>query len=313
VILDTPRPKNSERGRPGCHHRVSAIIVNYESYAELANCLEALQPQVRAGLEVIVVDQGSQPDQATSIAARFPWVRLVQRDNAGFAAGVNRGAAIARGEYLLLLNPDAIIGEDAIPQLCGWLDTHLTVAVVGPRILNEDGSLQWSARRFPDVTTAIAGRNSWLTRVRPGNWLSRRNVGATSATEPTETDWVSGACMMVRHDAFEAVGGMDEGYFLYWEDADLCRRLKNVGWRTTYWPGVRVVHSGGRSSQTSPFGAALAFHRSAYRYYLKHGGLVAKIAAPAVGLALLLRLLTTVLALRVRRATSRRPLAERLP
>jgi GT2 family glycosyltransferase len=141
------------------------------------------------------------------------------------------------------------------------------------------------------MRTAIAGRSSWLTRRFPNNPLSRHNQPALNLrTTPLDVDWVSGACMLVRRAAFDQVGGMDERFFLYWEDADLCRRLEHVGWRTVYFPGATVVHAGGRSSIHAYRESLTAFHESAFILFRKHAGWPARLFAPIVYLALQLRL-----------------------
>lgn len=286
--------------------RVTVVIVNYRSYPELRACLASIERST-AAVRTMVVDQQSDPGPAAAIALEFPGVQLVRLDrNTGFAAGVNRGARDARTPYLLLLNPDSILEPDLCSWLPEWLDSHPDVAVAGPRVENEDGSTQASARRFPDCTTAIAGRSSWLTRVLPGNPLSRRNLPALdpTGTEPMDVDWVSGACMMIRRDVFEALGGMDEGYFLYWEDADLCRRASNRGWRTVYYPATGAMHIGGRSSRHVSDASLRAFHRSAFRLFWRHASVPWRVAAPVVFLALRLRL---ALLLRRARAERREP------
>ena len=125
-----------------------------------------------------------------------------------------------------MLNPDCVVQPATCDTLLAWMRAHPGVGAAGPRIHNADGTLQPTARKFPDLTTGIAGRSSWLTRVLPKNPLSRHNLlGREDATEALDVDWVSGACLIARRDAFESIGGMDEGFFLYWEDADFCRRL----------------------------------------------------------------------------------------
>jgi hypothetical protein len=220
--------------------------------------------------------------------------------NPGFAAGVNRGARDARGKYLLLLNPDCIVEQDVAHTLATWLDEHPRVGAAGPLVREHDGSVQASARRFPDMTTGFAGRTSWLSRVWPRNRWTRRNLVTRDVLPgPIEVDWVSGACMMVRRTAFESVGGMDEQFFLYWEDADLCFRLKRAGWSTIYNPVVAVTHLTGSSSALARKQALIAFHHSAYRYFRKHGGRVARAAAPAVFLVLQARLLLKLASLQL--------------
>ena len=272
---------------------ISILIVNYRSYTELHQCLLSVHPYLADDLEVRVVDHESDPVQAADLIRTFPWVDLIARDdNPGFAGGVNRGAQGAHGTYLLLLNPDCIMEGDVAHSLAAWMDTNPRVGVCGARVREADGSLQPSARRFPDATTGVAGRTSWLSRVWPRNWLTTRNLTTPSTSgEPESVDWVSGACMMVRRTAFDDVGGMDAHFFLYWEDADLCRRLNQKGWTTVYNAASSVTHLTNRSAARAPVRSQVAFHQSAFRYFLKHSGMVARLAAPFVFLALSVRLL----------------------
>ena len=173
------------------------------------------------------------------------------------------------------------------------MDTRADAAIVGPRILDSDGTIQGSARRFPGLTTAIAGRSSWLTKRFPNNPLSRHNLPALEhRAEPLDVDWVSGACMLVRRAAFEQIGGMDEHFFLYWEDADLCRRLQMQGWRSVYFPGATIVHAGGRSSIHAFRESLAAFHRSALLLFRKHARWPARLLLPAVYMGLQVHLRT---------------------
>jgi GT2 family glycosyltransferase len=292
----------SEESRPGQPRTVSILIVNYRAYEELDACLRSASRYAAGDVEVIVVDHAAERDAAASLARAFPWVRWIQVDrNPGFAAGVNRGARAASGTYLLLLNPDCVLEGDIAHELSAWLERHPDVAVAGAVVHEPDGSVQQSARRFPDITTGFAGRTAWLSRVWPANPWTRRNLVAPARDGPVEVDWVSGACLMVRRDAFESVGGMDEKFFLYWEDADLCFRLKREGWLTMYVPLARVTHLTGRSSAKAQRQSLIAFHRSAYRYYCKHGGPIARLAAPLVYVTLQARLLMKLARLGLRK------------
>jgi GT2 family glycosyltransferase len=272
--------------------RVAVVIVNYQSYDELHLCLASVD-RACASASVVVVDHESKPEAADLLSERFPDVQLQRvASNDGFAAGVNNGARATSSRYILLLNPDCVLEIGACCRLADWLDSHPDVAVAGPRIRNADGTVQPSARRFPDVTTAVAGRSSWLTRVLPGNPMSRRNLPARDLADatPRDVDWVSGACMCVRREAFDAVGGLDEGFFLYWEDADFCRRLKHAGWRTTFVPTAGVTHVGGRSSRHAQDASLEAFHDSAFRLFRKHSGTATQLLTPLVYAGLRLRL-----------------------
>jgi GT2 family glycosyltransferase len=272
--------------------RVTAVIVNYLSYDDLHTCLASLR-EACGPVPVVVVDHASDREAADGLSRAFPDVRVLRvEENDGFAVGINRGARSTNSPFLLFINPDCTIESDAPCRLADWMERHPDVGVAGPRIRNADGTVQPSARRFPDLTTAIAGRSSWLTRVLPDNPVSRRNLPArdSSVVSPVEVDWVSGACMLVRRKAFDAVGGMDEGFFLYWEDADFCRRLKQTGWRTMYVPAAAAMHVGGRSSRHAADASLEAFHRSAFRLHRKHAGLAGRLLTPVVFLGLQLRL-----------------------
>ena len=151
-----------------------------------------------------------------------------------------------------------------------------------------DGAVQPTARGFPDAWTVLGGRTSWLTKVAPDNPLARRNLVA-AVDQVVAVDWVAGACMLIRREVFDALGGFDEGFFLYWEDADFCRRAAAAGWQTLYDPSVQVTHAAARASRHAPVSALAAFHRSVFRYYWKHGSWRARAAAPLVAAGLLLR------------------------
>ena len=264
--------------------RVSFLIVTFRSYRELASCLSSLHPFLTDDIEVIVVDHESRQDEAAAIRSRFPWVNLLATTgNPGFAAGVNRAAQLAAGDFLLLLNPDCVVRQDVAHSLAAFLQSHPSAAVCGPLIREADGRIQYSARRFPGVSTGFAGRTSWLTRTWPDNPWTRANLRtSTTATEPLEVDWVSGACLMIRRAVFQQVGGMDEKFFMYWEDADLCLRVHRRGWTVFYVSTVEITHLTARSSGHAPVASLVAFHRSAFRYFVKHGGVVARAMAPFV-------------------------------
>lgn len=269
---------------PPAAARVAVVIVNYQSYEDLQDCLASLgapDPRIR----ICVVDHASKSAPAARIEQAFPHVHLLrQQSNDGFAVGVNRGARESMTPYVLLLNPDCVASPDICRHLADWMDGHPSVGAAGPRILNSDGSVQASARRFPDLTTGIAGRSSWLTRVFPRNPLSRHNLAPSHdrSAEARAVDWVSGAVMIIRREAFDHVAGFDTGFFLYWEDADFCRRLKHAGWQTMYVPELAVKHAGGRSSRHASDASLVAFHRSAFRLFWKHANPATKLLAPLV-------------------------------
>jgi GT2 family glycosyltransferase len=285
--------------------RVAIVIVTYRSYVELRRCLASIDRNAPS-TQCVVVDHESNPAAVSAIAPEYPWARVIAAaSNEGFAAGVNRGAAETDADYLLLINPDSVLEPGFLQAAVEWMDVHSTVGIAGPLIRDPDGSLQASARRFPDVTTAIAGRSSWLTRVLPRNPLSRHNLpcALTPPHQPMPIDWVSGACMLIRRRTFEAVNGMDPGFFLYWEDADFCRRAARHGWQTVYLPIEGAMHTGAASSRHASDLALTAFHRSAYRFFTKHASGPVQLLRPLVWTALQLRLrmMRRVVRMRARR------------
>jgi GT2 family glycosyltransferase len=263
-------------GEPAMRGAVSVVIVNYNSGRHLARCLQSLKDHLPENAwDCCVVDNASS-DGSERVASQFgSRVRLQRNDrNAGFARAANQGIAATSGELVLILNPDCGLMAEAICVLTGELQLHPTCALVGPRVLNPDGSIQASARGDPTMVTGLFGRSTLLTRVFPASRAARNNLRVHLPPEPgtrsVEVDWVSGACMLARRDALQAVGGFDERYFLYWEDADLCRRLRMDGYSVRYVPDARVMHEGGGSSNPSPSVAVRAFHQSAYTYYVTH-------------------------------------------
>jgi GT2 family glycosyltransferase len=282
---------------------VAILIVNYRVYEDLARVLASVTPALRPGDEIVVFDQESDASALARVLAPHPSVRaVVDARNVGFAAGINRAARVSRAPFLLWLNPDTVLEGPVVDTLERWLVDHPDIAVAGPRVMNDDGTVQPSARRFPGWSTAFGGRTTWLTRRFPDNALSRYNLGANTAAAPVTVDWIAGSCLMTRRTVFEALGGLDEAFFLYWEDADFCRRAAEAGLGTsTYVPQVAVRHAGGRSASLVQAASIRAFHRSAAMLYRKHARSWRRLAAPVVALGLRVR--GELLALRRVRST----------
>src|SRR5262249_49837921 len=155
----------------------AVLIVNYRGYDDLTRCLDSLDIHRRTDDEVVVVDYETQPEKlAAALAGHLGVVTVCRSDNLGFASGINLGVRNSRAPFLLLLNPDSIVGGPIITALEDYLTAHRDVAVVGPRVLNADDTIQPTARRFPGVTTLLGGRSTWLTSRFPRNWFSRRNL-----------------------------------------------------------------------------------------------------------------------------------------
>jgi GT2 family glycosyltransferase len=268
----------------------SVLIVSFRGYSDLERCLQSLAPQLRASDEVIVLDNESDESAALAVAHAFPFASIVPSAlNRGFAAGINAAARTARNPFLLVLNPDTVVEGPVIAVLEDFLDSHPDTGVVGPRVLNADGSVQPSARAFPGFSTLLGGRSAWLTRRYPNNPWARRNLPGRDATAPLRVDWLSGSCFMTRRAVFDQLGGFDEGFFLYWEDADYCRRVAALGLRRTYVPTVSVRHFGGGSARYNLARAIREFHASAYRLYCRQTGIAGRACRPIVRAGLYVR------------------------
>jgi GT2 family glycosyltransferase len=268
----------------------SVIIVNYRTETVLAECLASLHCSGGAeSCEVIVVDNSATLAQV-GFWERFPWVRFVEnRRNLGFARASNQGLHLARGRHLLLLNPDTVVRTGSVGTLIQYLDAHPDVGAVGPRLLNQDGTLQYSCRRFPRWHTIFFGRYAFLTRLLPRNTVSRSYLYLDWDHESVaEVDWLTGACLMVRREVLGNVGPLDEGYFLFVEDMDWCRRIRDAAWKIAYVPDAIVTHHIGASRGPTPARLVWARHQSMFRYLRKHFGSPWPLEA-AFGVGLLLR------------------------
>ncbi len=253
---------------------VDIVICTYRSRDHIGACLDSLWSSVRPVRSVTVVDNDSGDGTIALAAAHGPRVRTIQMwCNAGYARAVNRGIRAGRGRYVFVLNPDTVVGPRALDVLMRFANAHPDAGVVAPRLLYADGRDQLTARSFPTPAAALFGRRSPLTRMWPTNPWSTRFLRGRSHTgqEPFEIDWVSGAAMLVPREVIERVGAFDEGFFLFWEDADWCRRIRDAGYAVWCVPTATVTHYEGGSRG---FGWAPAtirsFHRGAYRYWTKH-------------------------------------------
>jgi GT2 family glycosyltransferase len=254
---------------------VSAILVNYNAGQELTVALRSIEAECHGTeWEALIVDNASTDGSAAAVDG-FPHTTVIRNSgNVGFGRAVNQAVAASKAPLLLLMNPDCQLKPGAMTALRGVLADTPSCAVAGPRILDPGGTVQGSARGDPDMLTGLFGRTGALRVLLPFLPVARRNVvvedAVRSGASSVVVDWLSGACMLVRRDAFMAAGGFDERFFLYWEDADLCRRLRSRGYHVRYVPGATAVHQVGRSSQTARRSSIRAFHDSAYLYYATH-------------------------------------------
>jgi len=258
---------------------LSVVIVSWNVRELLQRCLASLVGGITpaAGglfalpggrwLEVWVVDNASTDGSPAMVQTAFPGVHLIASANRGFAAGCNQGIAQSRGRYILLLNPDTEVVGQALSILLDYMDSHPDVGVVGPQLRYGDGRLQSSRRRFPTRLTGFL-ESTLLQQWFPHNrWLTRYYVLDQPDEATVEVDWLVGAALLVRRQALEQAGPLDEGYFMYSEEMEWCRRIKSHGWRVVYLPAATIIHHEGRSSEQVVAARHIHFQTSKLRYY----------------------------------------------
>ncbi|MGO4595422.1 glycosyltransferase family 2 protein [Leifsonia sp. 2TAF2] len=250
----------------GSVEATAVVTVSYNSSGQLDAFLSSLDNEIRAGVLVVIADNASSDIEVTERIARTHGSQVVTlSENLGYGGAVNRAVASLPSsvDAVLVCNPDVLVGDDALETLRARLDADPTIGAVGPRILNEDGTLYPSARRIPSLRTGIGHAlfvriwpsNPWTKAYRSENQVSARDVG-----------WLSGACFLIRRSVFDELGGFDEGYFMYFEDVDLGYRIGRAGFRNRYEPAASVVHVGGLSTQAESSRMVRVHHASAYRF-----------------------------------------------
>lgn len=253
---------------------VSVLIVSWNVRDYVRRCLASLAAGAgELSYEVILVDNASHDDTVAAVRTQFPAVQVIaNRTNRGFTAANNQALAVARGEFLFLLNPDTEVQPGAIAELHRFLVAHPDVGIVGPRLLYPDGSLQSSRRRFPTLVTLFT-ESTVIQEYWPGLAVFRRyTLADRPADEPQLVDWVVGAAMLVRRQVYEQIGGLDEGFFMYAEEIDWCWRAQAAGWKVAYDPAAVVIHHEARSSEQVVAARLITFFRSRVRYARKYYG-----------------------------------------
>ena len=252
---------------------LSVVIVNWNVSDLLRRCLYSiLNARYSVLIEVIVVDNASTDGSVEMVRAEFLGVHLIANaDNRGFPAANNQGIAIARGRYVLLLNPDTELVGDALATMVTFADAHPDVGMVGPQLLYPDGSVQSSRRRFPTLATAFF-ESTWLQPCAPRRLLERYEVLDRPDDAVQDVDWLYGAALMARREGVAQVGLMDEDFFMYSEELDWCRRFREAGWRVVYLPTAQIVHYEGKSSEQAVAARHVHFQTSKVHYFRKHHG-----------------------------------------
>jgi GT2 family glycosyltransferase len=254
--------------------KLSIVIICWNDWKVIENCLRSIYENThKIEYEVIVSDNGSTDGSVEKIREQFPAVRVVEnRANLGFGKGNNAGIRQAGGDYVLILNPDTIIHNDALDRWIEFADRHPEAGAFGCRVHNPDGTYQRSGRPFPTISrylVAALGLRFLGHLQRPV--LLDEYEGWKGDTE-REVDWQSGACLMLRGELLRKLGGFDEQFFYQFEEVDLCRRVWSAGYRIRFTPEVSITHLGGQSVGRFPIRFALEVYRNGYRYFYKHYG-----------------------------------------
>lgn len=249
------------------------VIVNYNSTEHTKHNIEALIASDFGGrLNIMVVDNSSDED-VMILKQRFTCIHLLPNPkNIGFGAAVNQAILRSRAPYVVLINPDAYVESGFFKKILACMQNDPSIGILGPKVLDYDGTVQGSARAFPNLLTGFFGRNSYLTKMFPNNAISRANILNLNCPkdQTMAVDWVSGACMVIRREALVKTGHLDERFFMYWEDADLCRRMWENGWKVVYYPKAVAHHQVGQSSRTHPYLTIMYFHKSALKLFVKY-------------------------------------------
>lgn len=249
---------------------VSVVIVNWNTKRLLVQCLESVYREIKgAETEVFVVDNGSTDGSTDTVRKEFSEVILIENpENLGFAKANNQALRMMKGRYALLLNPDAQIKEGSLEVLKDFMNKHLEVAVAGAQLLHPDGSKQNSIANFPTLATELLNK-SLLRRFFPDRYPGKEK----DYLVPLEVESVIGACMMVRREAIDQVGPLDEDYFLFFEETDWCYRMRKGGWKVYHVPQAEVVHYQGKSAEIDKKRAKVEYYRSRYLFFKKNRGI----------------------------------------
>jgi N-acetylglucosaminyl-diphospho-decaprenol L-rhamnosyltransferase len=318
--------------------RLAAVVVDFNAGTVLARCVASLQ---EAGVEeIVVVENGATGSTAATLNAsanananangngnagnasasgngnanangnahgRTRPVKVVRPGaNLGYGAGANFGARTTSAHYLLVSNPDVLVSPGAVATLAGVLDTELDIAVVGPMLREQSGAVYPSGRDFPDLAEALG--HAFIGLFWGGNpWTRRYRRIGPEQHRPRDADWVSGACFLVRRDAWDSVGGFDESFFMYVEDVDLCWRLGRAGWRVRYEPAAEVVHEQGHSTSRHPYRMLASHHRSMWRFAVRSSAGNQRAFLPLIAVGLGVRLVLAWLEHLVGARSRRRP------
>lgn len=266
---------------------VSVVVISFNTKALLRECLSTVVTQEGVSLDVLVVDNASRDGSAEMVESEFAMVKVIRSlVNLGFGAANNLAFRQAQGRYVVILNSDAFLAPGDLARAVKRMDASPKVGLAGGLLVGRDGEWQASARLFPSFWNDMLSLTGLAARFSKSKVFGRMDRTWADPNQSTYTDWVPGAFSIIRHDVLAEVEYFDERFFLYYEEVDLCRRIKAAGYQIAYWPELRIVHIGGESSKTvkhltfSSMGAQLTLWRmrSALLYYRKHHPRQARLA-----------------------------------
>jgi hypothetical protein len=252
---------------------LSIVIVNYNTEKLLKGCLESVYAGANGTpMDIWVVDNNSHDGSVSMLKSMFPVVRVIENPaNVGFSRANNAAISQSRADYILLLNPDTLIIEDAIERMIKFMNEHPDVGIAGCKVLNRDGTLQLACRRSIPTPKVAFYRLTGLSRLFPkSEVIAKYNMTYESPEHTHEVDAVSGAFLMIRRKVVEEIGLLDERFFMYGEELDWCLRAKRAGWAVAYHPKAQIVHYKGESTKYNSRKAALEFYRAMYLFHKKH-------------------------------------------
>jgi hypothetical protein len=253
---------------------ISVVIVGWNAKHYLELCLDSLvKAPPRRSVEVLVVDNASTDGSAEMIESKFPWVKLIKStENLGFSRGNNLGIRQTQGRYIALVNPDVIVFRGCLDALADFLDQNPKVGDAGPRVLNPDMSMQSTCRRFPTLWNNFCSA-AHLEQIFKGSpFFAGEHMFYFPHDRTLAVDVLVGCFSMIRREAFDSVGLLDENLFMYGDDVDWCRRARDAGWEVVFYPGAQAIHDHGKITAPYPVRFALAQQRSVLYYWSKHHG-----------------------------------------
>lgn len=259
--------------------KLSICLVNHNANVVTQNCIKSIIDKTTDNsFEIIVADNASNDGSVFEIKKRFPSVILINNgNNRGFAIANNQAIKIASGDFIVLLNNDTALKNDALDKMVDFMNSNPHVGIVTCKLFEADGkTIQRNCRSFPLTPfDTFFARASLLSKLFPDNPITKRNIlSGHKFDSKHKVDWVSGAAMMIRKEVIKQIGLLDEKYFMYWEDTDYCKRAAKAGWEIWYIPDGEIIHytghGGGRRTFRTQFNTIVQMHRSAYYYFLKY-------------------------------------------